>query len=319
VRTVFFGSGGFAVPILEVLAREPRVRIVGVVTAPDRPAGRGGQVTATPVARRARELELRVLQPARVRDSAAAQEISSLAPELGVLADYGQIVPQAILDLPRLGILNIHPSPLPRHRGASPIQATIAEGDDVAGVSIIRMDDGIDTGPIVAQQDWMLAGSERTPELEAEAAREGASLLRRTLGSWLEGQPQPRPQPATTAPPTRPFRRADARLDPSLPARSLERQVRARVPWPGSFVETEAGRLAVIRASVAASSADDQPARLVRHDDGLALTTADGRLVLDEVQLAGRRAMRGEAFLRGHPGLAGTPVVEERAAVGAAG
>lgn len=312
-RTVFFGSGDFAVPILEALAAEPRVQLVGVVTAPDRPAGRSKALTPTPVARRAAALELRLLQPSRVRAREAVAEIAALAPDLGVLADYGQIIPRALLDLPRHGILNVHPSLLPRHRGATPIPSTIAEGDPQAGVSIIRMDDGIDTGPIVGSRAWALSGTERAPDLEAEAARRGARLLGEILGTWLDSGLQARPQEDEGASVTRPFRREDARLDPSRPARDLERLVRAYQPWPGSFLDTGLGRVTVHAASVADPRAGDAPGLMVEHDGRLALATAEGRLVLEEAQREGRRLSGGEEFLRGQRRLVGTSVASERA------
>ncbi len=313
-RTILFGSGAFAVPILDAVAGNPHLELVGVVTAPDRPTGRGRAVTPTPVAARARELRLRLLQPVRVRAPEAVAEIAGLQPDLGVLADYGQVIPRALLDLPPRGILNVHPSLLPRHRGATPIPATIAAGDDRAGVTIIRMDDGIDTGPIVARRSWPLAGTERAPEVEERAAGEGAELLARTIEPWLAGTAPAIPQTPAGATLTRPFRRGDARLDPNRPAAELERRVRAHVPWPGSFLETPAGRLAVHAASVAEQAPGDEPGTLMRHGDRLALVTGDGRLVLDRLQLAGRRAVGGDEFLRGQPRLAGSRVAATLAA-----
>jgi methionyl-tRNA formyltransferase len=310
-RTIFFGSGAFAVPILEVLAADPRLEVVAVVSAPDRPVGRSQAMTSTPVAARAAALRIPLVQPVRVRAPEAVAELAAVDPDLGVLADYGQIVPRTLLDLPRLGILNVHPSLLPRHRGATPIAATIAAGDERAGVTIIRMDDGIDTGPIVARQSWPLAGTERAPDLEARAARAGAELLARTLDSWLAGTAPAIPQTPAGASLTRPFRRDDGRLDPGRSAAELERQVRALAPWPGSFVDTVAGRLAVHEASVGDSEPGDEPGGLVRHGDRLALATADGRLVLDRVQLAGRRPVGGDEFLRGQPRIPGSTVAVE--------
>lgn len=307
-RTLFFGSGAFALPILDALVADPRVELVAIVTAPDRAAGRGRTLLPTPVALRARAMWVPLLQPDRVRDPAVLAEIAALRPDLAVLADYGQIVPRELLDLPRHGFLNVHPSLLPRHRGASPIQATIAGGDAQAGVTIIRMDEGLDTGPIVASGAWPTDGTETAPELEARAAREGAALLTASLGDWLAGSTEPTPQPQAGATLTKRLRRADATLDPTRPASELERQVRAQPPWPGSAVETTAGRLTVHRASTAGSKAGDEVGTLVGHGDGLALATADGRLVLDEVQLAGRRQLSGGEFLRGQRELLGTKV-----------
>jgi methionyl-tRNA formyltransferase len=318
-RTIFFGSGAFALPILDVLAGDPRLELVAVVSAPDRPVGRSREVTPTPVAARASALRIPLVQPARVRAPEAIAELAALQPDLGVLADYGQIVPRALLDLPPHGILNVHPSLLPRHRGATPIAATIASGDERAGVTIIRMDDGIDTGPIVARQSWPLMGTERAPELEARAAREGAGLLVRTMDPWLAGTAPAIPQTAGGATVTRPFRRDDGRLDPDRPAAQLERQVRALTPWPGSFLETPAGRLVLHEASLGDSEPGDERGTLVRHRDRLALATSDGRLVLDRVQLAGRRAVGGNEFLHGQPDLMGAQVDRDLAGAAAGG
>ena len=307
-RTLFFGSGAFAVPILDALVGDPRVELVAVVTAPDRPAGRGRTLLPTPVALRARAMWVPLFQPNRVRDPEVVAEVAAFRPDLAVLADYGQIVPRELLDLPARGSLNVHPSLLPRHRGASPIRATIADGDGRAGVTIMRMDEGLDTGPIIATTAWATTGRETAPELESRAAKEGAALLTATLGDWLAGAIQPRPQPEAGATVTRRLRKADGTLDPARPARELERQVRAQLPWPGSSLETEAGRLTVHRASTAPAAEGDAAGTLVGHGDGLALATADGRLVLDEVQLAGRRQLPGGEFLRGQRELLGTRV-----------
>jgi methionyl-tRNA formyltransferase len=307
-RTILLGSGSFAVPILDAVAAHPRVDLVAVVTAPDRPAGRSKALTPTPVAARARELGVPVLQPARVRSPEAVAALAALQPELGVLADYGQIIPAALLDLPRRGILNVHPSLLPRHRGATPIAATIAAGDAEGGVTIFRMDEGVDTGPIVATRAWPLDGTERAPALEARAASEGAELLRSTLGPWLDAAVNAHPQGAGGVTLTRPFRREDARLDPSRPAGELERRVRANEPWPGTFVDTELGRVSLLAASVGEARPGDEPGRLVEHDGRLALATADGRLVLEEARREGRRSSDGSEFLRGQRQLVGTSV-----------
>jgi methionyl-tRNA formyltransferase len=300
------------VPILEALLTSPEVELIGVVSAPDRPTGRHGVPGQTPVAARARQLALSLLQPGRIRDEAAVAEIAALRPALGVLADYGRIVPSAILELPAHGILNVHPSLLPRHRGASPIPATILAGDPSTGVTIIRMNEGLDTGPIVAAVSWPLAGDETAPGLESRTAAAGAELLRRSLAGWLAGTLPARAQDEGAATLTRPLRREDGRLDPGRPAAELERRVRAFQPWPGSFVETVGGPLKIGRAEARPARPADvgslAPGVFGPGPD-LRLGTADGELALLEVQPAGGRRMTGAELILGRPALPGSRVV----------
>jgi methionyl-tRNA formyltransferase len=295
------------VPILERLLDRPALEVVGVVAAPDRPAGRGAGLQAVPVARLARENDLTLLQPARLRAPEAIAAVLKLRPDVGVLADYGQIVPAGLLDAVPHGVLNLHPSLLPRHRGATPIPAAILAGDEWTGVSLIRMDAGIDSGPIIAVGRVQLDGTEATPDLEVRLAATAADLVSRSIGPWLAGVLRAHPQPAEGVTLTRPLRRADGRLDPSLPAAMLERQVRAYRGWPGSFVETDAGRVVVLAASVA-PDVDARPGTLVLDGAGLALATTSGALRLEGVLPAGGRPMSGAELLRGRPGLAGTLV-----------
>lgn len=304
VRTLFLGSGDFAVPILEGLAAWPGARIVGVVTTPPRPAGRDATLRPTPVGLRAAALGLEVLTPGRLRDPVVHAELVALAPELLVLADYGRIVPQALLDLPRHGALNLHPSLLPRHRGATPIPAAIAAGDPRTGVSLMRMDAGIDTGPIVATVQVPLDGTERAPELERRLAHEAAALLIASLPAWLAGTLPAVPQPEEGATLTRPLRREDARLDPSRPAHELERRIRAFQPWPGAWFDLPAGRLIVAEAHVGPDAPTASvPGALMAMGPDVALATAEGTLVLDTVRPAGRRAMTGRDYRRGRRDL----------------
>jgi len=181
-----------------------------------------------------------------------------------------------------------------------------------AGIPVGAMDAGLDTGPIVAAASWPLTGGETAAELEAKAGSEAAALLGASLGDWVAGRLQPRPQDDAAASLTRPLRRDDGRLDGETPANLLERRVRAYAPWPGTFLETEAGRFAVHRAETAPSEPGDRPGVLVEDGNGIALATVDGRLRLLEVQPAGGRRMSSEAWRRGRPNLVGTPVIQSR-------
>lgn len=312
-RTVFLGSGEFAVPVGEVLARHPQVELVGVVTAPDRSAGRARSFGGSPVGRWAAGAGLPTLTPARLGDPDAIAQVAALDPELIVLADYGQIVPPELLELPRYGALNLHPSLLPRHRGASPIPAAILAGDTETGVSLMHMDAGLDTGPLIAQLLLPLDSTETAPELEARLADLAANLLADQLEPWLDGELLPTEQPTDGATLTRQLRREDGRLDPGREAADLERQVRAYQPWPGSFVDTPTGRIVVWLARPVAPVGGQEQGTLValpaeRGGPGLALATADGLLELIEVQPQGGRRMTGAELLRGRPGLAGASV-----------
>ena len=314
-RVVFFGSGAFAVPILATLVRRADVLVVGVVTPPDRAAGRRGRPAAVPAAAAARAAGLPLLQFSRVRSPDALEAIRALDPDLGVLADFGQLIPEAIIELPPRGMLNVHPSLLPRHRGATPIPATILAGDATAGVSIMEMDAGLDTGPIVAARAWPLDGTEDAPELERRAAREGADLLDRVVTAVLTGRATSRPQDASGATMTHQLHRESGRLDPRRSAADLERQVRALRPWPGTYIEIGNVRLVVHDVAVRQAQPGDVPGVLFADDDGMALSTIDGRLGLEVVQPAGGRAMAGAAFRRGRPTIIGSMVTSRPAAV----
>lgn len=307
-RTVFFGSGAFAVPVLDAVARAAELALEAVVTAPPRPAGRQRAPAPTAVGARAAALGVPLLQPERLGDPAFLAALGALQPAVGILADYGKILPAAVLDSVPRGILNLHPSLLPRHRGATPIPAAILDGDPETGVTLFRMDAGMDTGPLVAAARTPIDPGEDAPSLEARLADLAGELVARWIGPYLRGDVVPRPQPATGISVTRLFRRRDGRLDAELPAALLECRVRALRPWPGTFVELSEGRLAVLRAAVAGAATGDQPGTLVAEGAGLALATGAGRLVLLEVRPAGGRSMDGAAYRRGHPAAVGSRV-----------
>lgn len=317
-RTVFIGTGSFGIDALRRLAVSQDVALVGLVTAPPRPAGRGAKVRESPIASANRDGIgiVPVLAPGRLRAPAAIAEVLALDPALIVLVDYGQIVPAALLELP-LGALNLHPSLLPRHRGATPIPATILAGDARTGVSLMRMDAGLDTGPIVEIDEMDLDGSETTPMLEVRLAAMAARLLVRSLPAWIAGDLRPRAQSADGATLTRPLRRSDGRLDPTKRADRLEREVRAYQPWPGSWFESDAGRFTVWRARPLAREAGERPppgTLVAAGGGGLGVATGDGLLELLEIQIAGGRRMSGAELVRGRPGVVGSRLHEDPAA-----
>ncbi len=286
-RTLFFGSGSVALPALARLLEADLVELESVVTAPPRPAGRKQVLTPTPVAELAAARRLATRTPASLRDEAVLAELRAVEAELIVLADYGRIIPAAVLALPRHGALNLHPSLLPRHRGAAPVQAAILAGDASTGVTLMRMDEGLDTGPIVAQRELPLAGDRDRARPRGAAGRSWCRPAHRaSLPGWLDGTLEARPQPADGATLTRPLRREDGRLDPARPALELERQVRAYQPWPGSFLEIDGERLKVWGAGVL-----EQPVRV-----------ETGAVILAEGTHRPRHRRRGAPSRRGPAG-----------------
>jgi methionyl-tRNA formyltransferase len=309
IRAVFFGSGGFAVPILDALIAVPGVVVEAVVSAPDRPVGRKAVLSPTPVTARARSLGLPVLQPVRVRRPEAVAELTALAPDLIILADYGQLIPRVLLDMPGRGFLNLHPSALPRWRGAAPIPATILAGDTESAVALMVVSEEMDAGPIVASALLEVRPDDTAVTLEERAAVVAGELLGSALPDWLAGRLVAVPQPAEGVTLTRPLRREDGRLDPSRSAVELERKVRAYQPWPGAYVETVVGRLIVWSAGVDGAGDGDAPGGIVADGrDGIAIATAEGRLVLGEVQLPGKNRCSAADLRRGHPALVGAKV-----------
>jgi methionyl-tRNA formyltransferase len=315
VRAVFFGSGSFGIPILGALLAVSGVRVEAVVSAPDRPVGRKAVLTPTPVAARARELDLPVLQPVRVRQPEALEELRALAPDLIVLADYGQLIPRMLLDLPPRGFLNLHPSALPRWRGAAPIPATILAGDTESAVTLMVVTDEMDAGPIVATEPLEVRADDTAVTLEERAAGVAGELLRRALPEWLAGRLVARPQATDGVTMTRPLRREDGRLDPCRSAVELECQIRAYQPWPGGYIETAEGRLLVWSAHTAPAEPGDVAGLVAAAGrDGLALTTVGDRLVLDEVQIAGKKRVSGAELRRGYGGILGNLTMQDAGA-----
>ncbi|NWG35145.1 MAG: methionyl-tRNA formyltransferase [Chloroflexi bacterium] len=294
-RTVFMGSPDFALPALQALAQH--YQVIGVVTQPDRPAGRGQALTPPPVKRLALALGIPVIQPRRLREAEAMAQLRAWAPELIVVAAFGQILKPEVLDLPRFGCINVHASLLPRWRGAAPIQAAILAGDAQTGITIMRMDAGIDTGPILHQRAIPIQETDTAGTLSARLAALGGELLIETLQGYLNGEVQPRPQAESGATYAPLLKKEDGQLDFDQPAEVLARRVRAFSPWPGAFTFWKGEILKIHRAHAAAGTA--APGRTVVCEGTPAFGTSQGLLVLDEVQPAGKKAMPGKVFLQG--------------------
>lgn len=304
-RIVFMGTPEFAVPTL--LALDEHHQVVGVVTQPDRRAGRGQKMMASPVKEAALERGLPLFQPETLRTPEAVARLADWRPDLIVVAAFGQILRPPVLRLPSHGCLNVHASLLPRHRGAAPISAAILAGDPATGVTIMRMDEGMDTGPILAQAECPIAAGDTTASLTAKLAELGSQLLIETLPAWLAGEIEARPQDDAQATYCRPLSKQDGRLDWARSAAHLDRQVRACDPWPGAYTTWEGKRLKVLRARpVAGWQGEGKPGTVVELEaGGLAVVAGRGALQLLEVQLAGKKPMAAGPFARGQRYLVG--------------
>jgi len=305
-RVLFMGTPDFAVPTLTALA-DSSYDLVGVVTQPDRPAGRGRKLVASPVKHFAMERGLSVLQLPTLRAEESAAAIFALSPDVVVVAAYGLILPQAVLEIPPRGSLNVHGSLLPRYRGAAPITAAILAGAETTGVTIILMDAGMDTGPMLSQSAHRIGADDTAGHLADRLAIAGAALLMATLPRWLAGEIEPQPQDAAMATYAPMVRKHHGHIDWTRSALWIARQVRAYQPWPGATTRWNGRSLKILGAQPAPIPRGvEEPGRVVCWQDGAAVVTGDGLLQLERVQLAGKRALPMREFLNGHQGFLGS-------------
>ena len=297
MRVLFIGTGEIGLPVLRRLRETKEHQLVGVVTQPDKPVGRAQRIEAPPIKAALAGTDVPILQPKRIKTEDAVGEIRALAPEVIVVMAYGQILPRAVLEIPEIACLNLHASLLPRHRGAAPIQAAIVEGDRESGITVIYMDEGLDTGDVMLQERIEIAPNETGGSLHDRLAEVAPVALKKALEHLQAGTAPRVPQDSSTATYASKLEREDGRINWAEPAALTERKIRAFDPWPGAFtvLRDEAGRdrkLKVFRASVVDSCSAD-PANLV-------VPTKQGALKLEEVQLEGKRRMSAAEFLRGH-------------------
>ncbi|TVR18632.1 MAG: methionyl-tRNA formyltransferase [Anaerolineaceae bacterium] len=300
-KVLFMGTPDFAVPALQALIEAHEV--VAVVTQPDRPAGRGRRLRVSPVKHVAIAHDIPVFQPERLRRPDALETLAGWPADVFVVAAFGQILPQAALDMPAHGSINVHASILPRWRGAAPIHAAIRAGDAETGVTIMQMDAGLDTGPMLSVRRTPITPDDTAQNLHDRLAELGAALLAETLPPYLAGEivPQPQPEAGVTYAPQ--ITKAEGRIDWAQPADAITRQVRAFTPWPGTFTDWDGRLLKVHRGTASAGSA---PAgQVVMVDGRLAIGTGDGLFFPEAVQLEGKQAVSIDDFVRGYPHVVG--------------
>lgn len=296
LNVVFMGSAEFSVPFMDKLTQD--VNLVGVITQPDRPAGRGRKSKFSPVKNAALSLGKEVFQPEKLSDQNSFLKIKKWNPDVIVVVAYGQILKEEMLNIPKYGCINVHASLLPRWRGASPIQTAILEGDDITGVSIMKMDKGMDTGPVFVNKSVKILADDTSQSLGNTLSAIGADLLAETLPKIISGKISALAQKEGQATYCRLIRKDQGVLDFSKSAAVLQRQIRAFYPWPGSFVVLQENKLKIIKAHSEKSDETVAGKRMVAHGYP-AISTAEDLLVFDVLQPAGKRQMTGKEFLQG--------------------
>ena len=299
------GTPEFAIRPLEHLVLN-QYQVVAVYTRPDKPSGRGRSLVSPPVKRAAQTFNLPVAQPASLNDAQVVAQLAGLQPDVIVVAAFGQILPQSVLDIPGYGCINIHPSLLPKYRGASPVAAAILAGDEFTGVSIMLMDRGLDSGPVLGRAQIPISAQDTTGSLTAKLSLVAAHLLQEVLVHWFRGELTPQPQNEAEASYTGLITKEEGEIDWHLPAVDLWRRVRAFQPWPGCYTKWQGKQLKIIEAVPLAEAAALEVGRVValpaatdRSQAAFGVSTGKGILGVLKVQLEGKRVMSGAEFLRG--------------------
>lgn len=302
-RLIFMGTPRFAVPSLERLQEE--YGVVAVVTRPDKAAGRGRKTSFSPVKEVALAWGIPVMQPRSLKKKEVVASLLELEPQVIVVAAYGQILPPEVLAIPPFGCLNVHASLLPRYRGASPVAGALLAVEEETGITIMLMDERMDTGPILAQARQPIAPQDNRDSLTEKLAYLGADLLLEMLPRWLEGEIEPQPQEDDKATYTKMLKKEDGLIDWNVSSVEIWRQVRAYNPWPGAYTDFEGRPLKILRAH-SIKGERGEPGLVVATKEGAAVVTGEGLLALEEVQLAGKRAMGIAEFLRGQREFVGS-------------
>lgn len=299
VETVFFGTSSFAVPILQALTRDERFVIGLVVTQPDRPAGRGRRLAAPPVKEAAQSLGLPVWQPETLRAAESQERLQAARADLYVVAAYGELLPRAVLRLPRHGAVNVHPSLLPAYRGASPVQAAILAGERTTGVTFIRMTVRMDAGPIIAQFPLEIEPRETAGELSERLAALAARQAPEVLWRYVQGELVPVPQDESRATYTRPLTKDSGRIDWSQSAEQVDRLVRAMQPWPRAWTLVDGRRLVVLDVGLPEVEVSVAPGHIQIHGDRVLVGTGTRPVSLERVLPEGRKPLSGSEWWRG--------------------
>lgn len=300
-RVVFMGTPLISVPFLEELVRS-KFEVSGVVSRPDRPAGRGYNIATSPVSAFSRNHQIPVITPVSLKNADDWKEIRNWSPDVIVVVAYGKILPKGLLELPRFGCINVHASLLPELRGASPIQWAILKGFQVTGLTVMKMDEGMDTGPILGKLPIPLDARETTPTLTRKIMEQGPAFLVKHLSEYLSGDIEPSPQEGkeSLAPL---IRKEDGKIDFTLTSVEVDRHVRSMTPWPGAFCHSPLGVVKILSGSVCLSGTPERGVPGTVMEDSrhrMLVSCGEGFYCVEEIQKPGKRVMTSEEFLRGH-------------------
>lgn len=315
-KTLFFGTPAFAVPVLESLITLPNIKIQAVVTQPDKPVGRKQVLTPPAVKKAALQYGLPVWQAEKITTEEFEEQLKQWSPDIIMVAAYGKIIPKNLLSLPKYGWLNVHASHLPKYRGASPIQAAILNGDEETGVTLMKINAGLDTGPIIAQKAINIQPADDWQALHDKLSRLGAKLVTETLPDYLAGKLSAVPQDNSKASTTKIIRKEDGRIDWQKPAEAIDRQIRAYTPWPGAYCFWSGNtrseqkelsnsnielRLKIIEASVAKDNVQLTPGQTRQTNQTLLVGCGQGNLELKKIQMEAKNQQTITEFLKGYP------------------
>jgi methionyl-tRNA formyltransferase len=298
VRVVFIGTGEIGVPTLQTLLNSNEHDLVGVVTGPDKPVGRDQRIEPSPIKAALAATKMSILQPARIKDRQSIEDIRALTPDVVVVVAYGQILPRELLEIPKAACLNLHASLLPRWRGAAPIQAAIASGDQETGITVMYMDEGLDTGDVLLQRKIDILPDDTGGSLHDRLAQIAPEACLESLRLLASGKAPRVAQNNALSTYASKLNREDGRIDWSEPAEVIERKIRAYNPWPGAFMKLDGRNLKIFSAAVVDLAG--RAGEILRKADGLIIAAGERALMLNEVQLEGKRRMSAAEFLRGH-------------------
>ena len=300
-KALFFGTPDFAILPLNALAKLSFINLLAVVTQPDKPVGKKQTITPPPVKNFALNKNLQLWQPEKINTSEFESKLKKLSPDLIIIVAYGKIIPKNLIDIPKFGWLNLHASLLPKYRGASPIQAAILHGEEKTGVTLMKINEGLDTGDIISQKVVSITYTENFATLHDKLSETSAELLKKDLKKYLLGDLKTHPQGDSPTPVTKTISKESGRINWNNDAEQIDRQIRAYNPWPGTYTFWDKKRIKIIDAEINMLPSNIEPGRIFVHGDKYYVGTITNAIKLNKIQLAGKKTMNIKDFIQGHP------------------